>query len=170
MMTSDETTPLRPNKTPAAAQHPDEDEPTSSSSSSLPLTPSSSPSSCSNFYQANSFLILVVAAIGLARLYPPLGAKYLRPEITATWIAVMFVFFMAGLSIKTDQLSKAFGRFGFNAFVQIYNFVGVSLIVFGFTRAVMAWHGRLLPEVANAMMICACMPCTVRDLETSCLV
>eukprot|EP00978_Attheya_sp_CCMP212_P015092 scaffold38814_cov48-Attheya_sp.AAC.2 len=46
------------------------------------------------FYTANSFLILVVIAILLAYAYPPLGADYLQPQITATWIAVMFIFGM----------------------------------------------------------------------------
>ena len=44
------------------------------------------------FYNTNSFLILVICAILLAYAYPPLGAVYLAPQITATWIAVMFIF------------------------------------------------------------------------------
>lgn len=45
-----------------------------------------------SFYVSNEFLILVVIAILLARAYPPLGADYLQPKITATWIAVVFIF------------------------------------------------------------------------------
>ena len=48
-------------------------------------------------YNANSFLILVIAAILLAYAYPPIGAIYLAPQITATWIAVMFIFILAGM-------------------------------------------------------------------------
>ena len=44
------------------------------------------------FYWENEFVILVVIVILLARAYPPLGATYLAPEITATWIAVIFIF------------------------------------------------------------------------------
>lgn len=44
------------------------------------------------FYRTNSFLILVICATLLAYAYPPLGAIYLAPQITATWIAVMFIF------------------------------------------------------------------------------
>eukprot|EP00956_Cyclotella_meneghiniana_P008276 scaffold11031_cov75-Cyclotella_meneghiniana.AAC.5 len=44
------------------------------------------------FYTVNSFLILVICAILLAYAYPPLGAVYVAPQITATWIAVMFIF------------------------------------------------------------------------------
>ena len=45
-----------------------------------------------DFYWANEFVILVVIVILLARAYPPLGAEYLYPQITATWIAVVFIF------------------------------------------------------------------------------
>ncbi len=44
------------------------------------------------FYNAYEILILFVAAIFIARAYPPLGAKYLFPQITAKWIAVVFIF------------------------------------------------------------------------------
>lgn len=44
------------------------------------------------FYGNNDFLCLVVTAIFLARAYPPLGAEYLQPDITSTWIAVIFIF------------------------------------------------------------------------------
>jgi sodium/bile acid cotransporter 7 len=47
---------------------------------------------CVDFYFTNEFLFLVVVVILLAKAYPPLGAEYLRPEITATWIAVIFIF------------------------------------------------------------------------------
>jgi hypothetical protein len=44
------------------------------------------------FYMNNDFLILVLCAILLAKAYPPLGADYLQPQITSTWIAVVFIF------------------------------------------------------------------------------
>lgn len=44
------------------------------------------------FYWDNEFLILIISAIALARAYPPLGAEYLASDITASWIAVIFIF------------------------------------------------------------------------------
>ena len=44
------------------------------------------------FYRQYDFLILLIAAVLLAKAYPPLGAIYLAPKITATWIAVMYIF------------------------------------------------------------------------------
>jgi len=111
-------------------------------------------------YETNSFLILVVSAILIAYAYPPLGAIYLIPEITATWIAVMFIFILAGMGIKTEEFAKAFQRFYFNAFLQLFNFGAVSGIVFGFSRLLV--HLNALPQsLADGMTICASLPITV---------
>ena len=45
-----------------------------------------------SFYGGNSFLIKAGVAILLALAYPPLGSEYVRPKVTATYIAVMFIF------------------------------------------------------------------------------
>ena len=39
----------------------------------------------------NEMTVLLVVAIALARAYPPLGAKYLYPHITTTWIFLSFL-------------------------------------------------------------------------------
>jgi hypothetical protein len=44
------------------------------------------------FYFKNEFLIMILLAIALAKAYPPLGADYLKPEITATWVSVVIIF------------------------------------------------------------------------------
>ena len=44
------------------------------------------------FFIQNQFIIMVLCAILLALAYPPLGADYLQPKITSTWIAVMLIF------------------------------------------------------------------------------
>mmetsp|Transcript_21396 Transcript_21396/g.39971 ORF Transcript_21396/g.39971 Transcript_21396/m.39971 type:complete len:464 (-) Transcript_21396:92-1483(-) len=113
-----------------------------------------------DFYGANSFLILVLCAILIAYAYPPLGAVYLAPQITATWIAVVFIFVLAGLGLKTAEFSKAFQRLYFNAFVHVFNFGVVSGGVFGFSRLLVA-VGALAQSLADGMVICACLPLTI---------
>lgn len=44
------------------------------------------------FYGNNDFICQIILVILLARAYPPLGAEYLQPQITSTWIAVIFIF------------------------------------------------------------------------------
>ena len=43
-------------------------------------------------YRKNEVFFLVIIAILLARAYPPLGAVYLVPHVTSTWLAVIFIF------------------------------------------------------------------------------
>ena len=113
-----------------------------------------------DFCASNSFLIKAVLAIGLANLYPPLGATYLHPEITATWWAVIFIFAMAGLSLKSDEFANAATRGWFNTFVLSFNFFVVSLLVFGMTL-VMRYINLVPKGLTDGMVVCACMPITV---------
>jgi hypothetical protein len=45
-----------------------------------------------SIYWMHEFLVLMVVVILVAKAYPPLGAEYLQPKITAKWIAVIFIF------------------------------------------------------------------------------
>ena len=114
----------------------------------------------SSFYFGNEFLILIVAAILLARAYPPLGAEYLAPEITATWLAVCIIFVMAGLGLKTEEFKNAFGQIWFNLTVQLYNFGVVSATVYGVTRGLEAAN-ILSKDLADGMVIGASLPMTI---------
>ena len=113
-----------------------------------------------DFLQTNSFVILAAIAIGLAKLYPPLGAVYLCPQITATWLAVIFIFAMAGLSLPSSEFAKAATRLWFNIFVLTFNFGVVSMLVYAMTIGIRYFN--LLPQgLTDGMMVCACMPVTV---------
>lgn len=111
-------------------------------------------------WATHSFLVMVVFAIIIAWAYPPLGADYLQPQITATWLAVIFIFILAGLGLKTEELSKAFQRLHFNAFVQIFNFMVDSSIVFGISRALYE-AGAMAKSLADGMVITSCLPLTI---------
>jgi sodium/bile acid cotransporter 7 len=111
-------------------------------------------------YHQNSFLILVTCAILLDYAYPPLGAIYVAPQITATWIAVIFIFILAGMGIHTEEFSKALQRVYFNTFIQVFNFMVVSGIVYGFTRFML--HVKALPEsLADGMTITSTLSVSV---------
>jgi sodium/bile acid cotransporter 7 len=112
------------------------------------------------FYFTYEFLVLVVLVILLARAYPPLGATYLAPQITATWIAVVFIFVLAGLGLKTEEFKKAFKRMYFNIFVQCFNFGVVSSIVFGFSR-LLTETNVITKSLADGMVVCSSLPLTI---------
>jgi L-cystine uptake protein TcyP (sodium:dicarboxylate symporter family) len=76
------------------------------------LTPFLTPSFTTpnlRFLITNSLLIGIVGSIGLAAAYPPLGAVYLAPQITATYIAVMYIFLLSGISLKSSELGERRG-------------------------------------------------------------
>lgn len=112
------------------------------------------------FYTKNSFLVLLLLAILLAYAYPPLGATYLAPKVTATWIAVMIIFLLSGIKLKSEELSKSFQQLRFNLFVQVFNFFVVSSVVYGFSR-LMLHLGALNRSLADGMVISASVPITV---------
>ncbi|CAB9523234.1 bile acid cotransporter 7 [Seminavis robusta] len=114
-----------------------------------------------DFLRTNSFVIKAGLAICLAKLYPPLGAIYLCPQITATWLAVIFIFCMAGLSLQSKEFARAATRLWFNVYVLTFNFCIVSLLVFGMTRGIRYLDLLSNQGLLDGMMVCACMPITV---------
>jgi solute carrier family 10 (sodium/bile acid cotransporter), member 7 len=129
------------------------------------ITPVTTKRTCLNkvfaFYRAYDFPIHILIAICLAKAYPELGAVYLEPQITATWIATGIIFFISGLGLKTGELYKVIvKRFFFNIFVEGFNFGVVSLIVFGVSRA-LASSGALPQALADAMVMCSCLPMSI---------
>jgi solute carrier family 10 (sodium/bile acid cotransporter), member 7 len=115
-------------------------------------------------YWEQEFLILVVLAILLAMAYPPLGAKYVQPDITASWIAVIFIFFVSGLSLKTSEFSSALKEVYFNAYVQIFNFGVTSSVVFGLAR-LLALANILRKDLTDGIIIAASLPMTTNMVQ-----
>jgi len=104
------------------------------------------------------FLLGVVAAVLIALAYPK-GASFVAPDITAKWVAVVFIFFMSGMGLKTAELSKAVKRIHFNTAVQAYNLCFLTLGVFGVSRVAKSLGMNEL--LADGMVICAALPMTV---------
>jgi solute carrier family 10 (sodium/bile acid cotransporter), member 7 len=114
-----------------------------------------------SFYWANEFLILVVISIALAYAYPPLGADHVQPDITATWLAVIFIFLLSGLSLETSAFRSALlQHYLFHIFVQTFNFGVVSGLVYGVSRGLLGldWISN---DLANGMVVCSCLPMTI---------
>ena len=126
-----------------------------------PLSSNSNPNSTNtikiffiNFYETNHFLIKAILAILIAKLYPPLGAELLYPQITGQWCAVMFIFCMAGILIKTSELGTAVTRWKFNIFVLGFNFFGLSFIVYWSTRLLLKYN-LINDGMADGMIVCS---------------
>ena len=113
------------------------------------------------FYLMYDFPVHILIGICLARAYPPLGAEYLKPKITASWIATGIIFFLSGLGLKTNDLLKvAFRRVFFNVYVEAFNFGVVSLLVIGVSRA-LAESGIVPQPLADGLAMTACLPMSI---------
>jgi len=115
---------------------------------------------CFAFYKSNDFPINLMLAIALARAYPPLGAEYLKPDITSTWLAVAIIFVLSGMGLRTEELGAAFQRMHFNGFVQFFNFGVVSIVVYAVSRF-LATTGILIQALADGMVICSALPMAI---------
>ena len=120
------------------------------------------PNTVLSFVRQHEFLLLIVTAIALAKLDPSFGERYLYPDITATWIAVILIFILAGLGLPTqDLLQSAFGNTLFNVMVQCYNFVFMSALTYGVTKVLAHYHILQNPALADGMLICSCLPLAI---------
>ena len=109
-------------------------------------------------YYNNSLLVNFAVAILLAFAKPSIGLA-LRPDITAKWIAVVLIFVMTGLSLKTEALVAAFANLKFNAAVQIFNLGILTILVYYISR--LAISLGLNSSLGDGMVICAALPMTV---------
>jgi predicted Na+-dependent transporter len=104
----------------------------------------------------------ILAAIGLAKLYPILGANYLQPNITSDWIAVVLIFFLSGLSLRTSEIVGAVSsHWRFHLVVQLFSLGVVPAVVYGITRLLLLLGDFLARPLADGMVICACLPMTI---------
>lgn len=120
-------------------------------------------SSLRSIYAAYDFPIHILLALVAGKIYPPLGAIYVHPEITATWLAVIVIFIIVGLGLKTKELAAALQRLHFNLFVQLYNFVFVSFAVYWASRG-LVYIGVLNRTLADGLTICSCLPMAINVL------
>nr|XP_033796087.1 sodium/bile acid cotransporter 7 isoform X3 [Geotrypetes seraphini] len=71
------------------------------------------------------FILGIVLVIVAAKWEPSIGQKGgpLVPEITITYIAVSAIFFNSGLSLKTEELTRALMHVKLHLFVQLFTLV-----------------------------------------------
>jgi sodium/bile acid cotransporter 7 len=84
-----------------------------------------------SFIRKNLFIIGLLAAVGLAFLFPRLGADDgpLQAGLIAN-IGVMVIFFLQGLSLKTRELAAGFRDLRVHGFVQGWIFLLSPMVLF----------------------------------------
>jgi len=107
----------------------------------------------------NWFLCGIVLFILLAWADPTIGMKggLLHPEITIKYIAVSFIFFNSGLSLKTEELKRAVMQVRVHAFVQTFTFVFVPIFIYFLTR-ILSSMTSLDTYLIGGITVVSCMP------------
>mmetsp|Transcript_10582 Transcript_10582/g.31213 ORF Transcript_10582/g.31213 Transcript_10582/m.31213 type:complete len:360 (-) Transcript_10582:691-1770(-) len=117
------------------------------------------------FAEKNFFLLGMVVAVTLARVFPSVGMNggVLRPELFIGKIGVTCIFLISGLSLQLSELADAVTHFKLNSLVQLAIFgawpalVGVPL-----TRILRSFlPGLLPPSILDGLLILSCLPTTV---------
>jgi len=92
----------------------------------------------------HAFTLWLLAAVGLALLFPGLGSKggFLRPELTTQW-GVAVIFFLQGLSLPTRSLAAGYQPKRLHVFVLSWNYLWFP-VVMGLLLVPMSWW--LTPE------------------------
>lgn len=104
------------------------------------------------------FLIGIVAAILSAKLNPSIGAKggLLKPEFTIKYLAVSFIFFNSGLSLRSEDLARAVTRVRLHAFIQCFTLLFVPVFVSVLASALT--YTTLDHWLIQGLRVVGCMP------------
>ncbi|GMH98567.1 hypothetical protein TrVE_jg8443 [Triparma verrucosa] len=125
-----------------------------------PPTPPTKLQKLKAFCVTNSLLLGILLSILLALAYPKLGAVYLAPKVTATYICVIYIFLLSGISLKTKELVNALSNWKFNAVVQVFSLGVVSGLTFLLCKLLLAMNATS-QNLAEGLTITACLPMTI---------
>lgn len=118
-----------------------------------------------SLYQKNFFLLGMVVAVTLARLFPMLGMNggILRPELFIGKFGVTFIFLLSGLSLELAELTEAFANFKLNTAIQLSTFAAWPFLVgLPLTRFLTRFFPNCLtPSLLDGLLILTCLPTTV---------
>ena len=119
-----------------------------------------------SIYQEHEFVLLILMSIGLAKLNPNFGVSYCYPDITATWIAVICIFVLSGLSLQTSELHiAAFHNIAFNVYIQCFNFFFVSGFVYSVCHYILyPYHIIQSIHLLHGMIVCSCLPMAINTV------
>lgn len=105
------------------------------------------------------FLLGVGVAITCARLYPWLGsdAGPLYPRVTVKYGAVVAIFLISGMSLRTDQMKGAVTNIPMHCFIQGFTLVVVPVVMKLVVVPLLLLIG-LPTDLAQGFMAVGCMP------------
>ncbi|KAI9474241.1 MAG: SBF-like CPA transporter family-domain-containing protein [Benjaminiella poitrasii] len=109
------------------------------------------------------FLLGLLIAIILAVFFPNVARKggYLRAEWTIKWGAVIVIFLISGLSLRTKILAETILRIRLHLLIQIINLIIIPFTVFGLVLLFFKLHMNISSLLLVGVVIAASTPTTV---------
>lgn len=116
--------------------------------------------SLKKFFATHWFVVMLGVVVGASWLVPGFGAPNgpLEPKISVH-IAIAVAFFCSGLSLRTHAMLTAIGQARLHAFIQIFCFVVIPLLVWSLSPALRAWG--FAPELVTGFTILSVLPTTI---------
>jgi len=106
-------------------------------------------------------VIWILIAILTALAYPDAGIKKgpMKPEITADWVAVIIIFLISGLKIKTQDFLKAAQACYETIVVQLFVFILFPCVGYLIYTLMGVWN--MDAKLSIGVMLLSCCPTTV---------
>eukprot|EP00039_Didymoeca_costata_P023524 m.7389 g.7389 ORF g.7389 m.7389 type:complete len:385 (+) comp3706_c0_seq1:339-1493(+) len=107
----------------------------------------------------NWFLVMLVGVIFLAGAAPHFGSKKgpLHPEITVKILAVSFIFFTSGLTLKTEDLKNSVLQVRIHLFIQLFSFIGIPILIAGLVH-ILKLSTSLDALLLRGFIVVSCLP------------
>lgn len=81
----------------------------------------------------------------------------MKPEITVRYIAVSTIFFNSGLSLKTEELTRALGQVKLHVFIQCYTLIFIPIAITLLVKTMAATH--IVDAIfLSGLHVVGCMP------------
>ncbi|KAI7888548.1 SBF-like CPA transporter family-domain-containing protein [Mucor mucedo] len=109
------------------------------------------------------FLLGLLVAIVFAILFPNVARKggYIRAEWSIKWGAVVVIFLISGLSLRTKILAETILRIRLHLLIQIINLIIIPFTVFGLVLLFFKLHMNINSMLLVGVVIAASTPTTV---------
>ncbi|KAI8370495.1 putative sodium bile acid cotransporter [Radiomyces spectabilis] len=109
------------------------------------------------------FLLGLAFVIVLATQVPDVARRggYIRAEWTIKWGAVILIFLISGLSLRTKILAKTILRVRLHVLIQVINLIIIPFFVFGIILLLFKCHAPINSLILIGVVIAASTPTTV---------
>uniref|UniRef100_A0A7S0D1Q8 Sodium/bile acid cotransporter n=1 Tax=Amorphochlora amoebiformis TaxID=1561963 RepID=A0A7S0D1Q8_9EUKA len=113
------------------------------------------------FWGKRFFLYFLVISIAVAAAYPEAGRRRgpLKPRITVSWVAVILIFYITGLKLKTHELKNAAAYWKLNVYVICFTYILIPSTVY--VLSLILRETSFNSSIIDGMIVMSCLPTTI---------